>query len=776
MDAPRSRWIDRAAGYVSPRWQLGRLRSRMALDVIASHYDAAQTSRRTQGWKRPGGGPNSPTGLTYSRLRDSARHLVRNNGHAQAALQVITDDTVGWGINPTVKHDAFRAWAESTDIDADGRCDLAGLEMVVMRTVIEAGECLVRRRWRRLSDGLALPMQLQILEPDFLDHSKHKALENGGTIIHGVEFDALGKRAAYWLHKTHPGSTILTGSLLQKSVRVPASEVAHIYRHERPGQVRGATWFAPVLIRINDFDELADATLMKQKISALLTAFTTDVDGTASPLGTEDPNNEAQDMLEPGWIGNLPAGRDLTVVQPPAVREYADYSKTILREIAVGLGLTYEDLTGDYCVAPETKVLRADLRWVRADELKVGDPIVAFDEERPAGRGQRRKWRKAEVVRAGRRDLPCTRIQTDKATLTVSDQHKFLCVGKQGVRWSSKIGYGHQWVRADELKPGDRIAFLAEPWEEGKSYLHGYLKGIADGEGNASRGGARISIAQLPGPVLDEIGEALSAMGFEARLGPANGKRTTAQWEIYGIAQCLRFLGEVRPTRLLERAENMYDGIATSGGNGKRGQQTHAEVIATESVGEKPVVTLETTTHTLITEGLCSHNTRLPFSAARMSRLRHWARVEGWRWRMLVPQLLNPIWEWGMQGAAVAGLETTASTHWTAPPLPMIEPDKEGTAILRNIRTGITTQPEELRRRGYNVDDFYDEIQADQEDRDRRGIVFDSDVRQMTQAGQRHKDTEGAGDGAAQASLVELMAGAEPFADALDAGSNGASA
>ena len=79
----------------------------------------------------------------------------------------------------------------------------------------------------------------------------------------------------------------------------------HVYRGGRPGQVRGVSWFAPVVLRLKDFDDYEDAALLKQKIAACLAVLTTDVDGTAPPLGTVDPAAPAVDMLEPGQILNL---------------------------------------------------------------------------------------------------------------------------------------------------------------------------------------------------------------------------------------------------------------------------------------------------------------------------------------------------------------------------------------------------------------------------------------------------------------------------------------
>lgn len=475
MKKPSSNFIDRAIGFVSPSWQLRRMQHRAAVKIMAGYYEAGDVSRRTQEWRRPSGDSNAVTGVSLARLRDASRHLVRNNGYAESAIGTIQDDVVGWGIWPTAKHEAWKAWSGTTEIDADGRSDLAGLQDLVLRTVIESGECLVRRRIRRLSDGLALPLQLQILEPDFIDSSKHTALEGGRRIVRGIEFDALGRRAAYWLYKTHPGSSTVSrfGGV---STRVPASEILHVYKTARPGQVRGVSWFAPVLIRFHDFDEFADATLMKQKIAACLAVLTTDVDGSQTRLGATDADNDLHDVLEPGLIANLPAGRTVEVVSPPTVREYADFVKTTLQEIASGIGVTPEDLTGDY--------------------------------------------------------------------------------------------------------------------------------------------------------------------------GSLN------------------------------------------------------------------------------------------FSAARMSRLRHWSRVQGWRWRMMIPQFLDPVWRWAMQAAELAGIATTENEEWTAPPLPMVEPDKEGLAIIRNIRGGITTPSEALRERGFDPAVFWDEYGRDFADLDDRGIVLDSDARKMTQAGQ----------------------------------------
>lgn len=109
--------LDRAIGYLSPRWQLRRMQNRSALRIVNSYYEAGEISRRTQEWKRPTGDANAVSGVSLQRLRDASRQLVRNNGYAESAIGTILDDVVGWGILPTAKNDLWKEWSESTAID-----------------------------------------------------------------------------------------------------------------------------------------------------------------------------------------------------------------------------------------------------------------------------------------------------------------------------------------------------------------------------------------------------------------------------------------------------------------------------------------------------------------------------------------------------------------------------------------------------------------------------------------------------------------------------------
>ena len=368
-------WLDRAIGFVSPRTGLQRTRARVARDFLLRHYEGAAAGRRTQGWKKPASDANAAAAPAIASLRQVARDLVRNNAFAESALTTIVDHVVGYGVIPKADPTSLEAadiwaqWAETTACDADGRNDFYGLQKLVMRTVVESGEVLVRRRIRRPEDGFPIPMQLQVLEADYIDGARNlQTLPNGGRIIHGIEFDAIGRRVAYWLFKEHPGSELGNAAA---SVSVPAESVLHVYRQDRPGQVRGVSWFAPVILAWKDFDDFDDATLMKQKVAACLAVVITDPDGSNVPLGTVSADQPYIDQLEPGAVIQGPPGRSVEVVQPPSVREYADYSRTKLRAMATGIGVSYEDLTGDYTATNFSSARMSRLRhWARVEDWR----------------------------------------------------------------------------------------------------------------------------------------------------------------------------------------------------------------------------------------------------------------------------------------------------------------------------------------------------------------------------------------------------------------------
>jgi lambda family phage portal protein len=341
--------LDRLIAQVSPARGLSRARARKVLDILA-HYDAATTGRRSKSWVASGSDADGANGRRQ-RLAYIARDMVRNTPFAARAQQVIANNVIGDGIIPKIIAPTpalqsaalamIEAHLDSTSIDSDGVCNFYGLQRLALNTVIDSGEVLIRRRRREAADRLPLPFQIQVMEPDFIDSTKEGRAANGNEIREGIEYDLIGRRVGYYLFSEHPGKA--SGRLRSwESRRVPASEIIHIFRVDRPGQKRGVSWFSGVALQLQDLGDHQDAQMMRQKIAACFAAFRVAPDDLDTATA-----DEMATSLKPGAIMDLAPGEDIKFAVPPGVEGYDEFTRSVLRSIAAGMGITYEALAGD---------------------------------------------------------------------------------------------------------------------------------------------------------------------------------------------------------------------------------------------------------------------------------------------------------------------------------------------------------------------------------------------------------------------------------------------
>lgn len=323
-----------------------------AATVALRKYEAATTGRRTDGWTRPGTSAKAEVSSSAAALRNGARQLVRDNGIAANAVSVLEANVIGTGIRPgfdTGSDDADRMyeelWQEHVEGESSGSEDAGnfyGRQALGFRAIVESGSVLARRR-RRTSGRYALPYQVQLLEPDFLDTSID-GVYRGNDVINGKEFNRRGEVIAYHLHTAHPGDRFLGVRSRFQSTRVLASEVAHAYRMDRPGQVDGVSWFAPIMNTLRDNADTRDAYQLRQKIAACYAVF---VHETEPGVGTTNDNSPISDRIEPGRVESLPPGKEVTFATPPGVEGMSDFDRLQHLTIASGIGMPYEALTGD---------------------------------------------------------------------------------------------------------------------------------------------------------------------------------------------------------------------------------------------------------------------------------------------------------------------------------------------------------------------------------------------------------------------------------------------
>ncbi|MEN5117499.1 phage portal protein [Luteimonas sp. TWI662] len=337
-------------------------------------YKAGGSGRRLQMMRAASLGPNVVTLYSLGEIVARARNAARNDPWAGAAADKSVANGIGtgiqakplWGTKDWQARER-RLWKRfSKHCDADGVLNFDGIQALIWRECEEAGECFVRLRNRRLSDGLPVPLQLQVIEAEQCPPHFYGTASNGNQIRAGIEFDLIGRRVAYWMYPRHPGDyhagTDIDATTLR---RVPADEVIHVYEPLRAGQLRGIPRSASVLVRMFNLDTMDDAVLERQKIGNLLVGIFEDADNSNEPRdpladqftgdgtapGAVRPEDEgALDVsMEPGSTIDLGGtGRKFNQTKPPdAGSNYPDYLRTGLLAIAARWGVPYEVLTGD---------------------------------------------------------------------------------------------------------------------------------------------------------------------------------------------------------------------------------------------------------------------------------------------------------------------------------------------------------------------------------------------------------------------------------------------
>ncbi len=332
--------IDVVVNFFNPESGLKRTRARIVQTAIRE-YDISSRGRRTDGWNRKNTSGAGEVSKGVSLATAGAQELGRNNPLANRVKRVWANNIVGAGISVDVTatndkkakkfQESWDNWAESTDCDFEGHYDLYGLQWLWSTVVVESGGVFIRKH---INAALKFPLQLQTFEQSQLDRAK-----TGLDIVDGIEYTKEGQLKGYWF---------LTDSrkLRTESKFYPAENIVHIFRKERPGQHLGMTWLAAVATLMRDYDTYKDAKLMQQQISALFALFVEDADEKLGLGG--DGTKDFPDELEPAMIQHIKPGSTPHVVTPPRADNAMGFDTGLKRDMAVGVGLTYEQITGDY--------------------------------------------------------------------------------------------------------------------------------------------------------------------------------------------------------------------------------------------------------------------------------------------------------------------------------------------------------------------------------------------------------------------------------------------
>ena len=343
-----------------------RRRKPAARKSVRSFFNGASTVARLSDFTPSYASANVEIEADMARLRGRARNLANNDPLVNRWMQLLELNVVGHvgfnlqtrARNPNGGMDKYgndtiekrwRKWSETAT--TDGQMTMRAAFQMAVRTHARDGEVLIEEV---VNNKYHDSYGLRFIEADQLDETLNEDNHQGkGNVIRmGVELDQQEKPVAYHLLTSHPGdNTWFKGG--RKYRRVPADRLIHLFKKERPGQVRGVPPTAPVMGSVKLLGGYRDAEITNRRIAASKMGFFTKEDEKVDGLGTiadtvDDDTGKLEMDVEPGKFTELPQGMKFDQFNPSSSgTDYADFEKQIIRSIAAGLGVSYNSIAAD---------------------------------------------------------------------------------------------------------------------------------------------------------------------------------------------------------------------------------------------------------------------------------------------------------------------------------------------------------------------------------------------------------------------------------------------
>jgi lambda family phage portal protein len=330
--------------------------SRKAAPVKTRAFAGAQLGRYTD-FQTTLEAPHREIQKDIDKLRAHSRDLARNNAYARRYASLVVNHVVGpTGISfeseivgnlnrpkETWNDEIERAWEEwGRCVTVDGRLGWVAFQQLVAQTVAIDGECLIRQvpGWDNASR-----FALEIIDADRLDWKFNTSADSSGRrVVMGVEVDGWGTPQAYYIWSAHPRDY----TAIPQRLRIPASQVFHVFSEDRARATRGVPWASPVMLQLNMLGrlwtaELAAANWEADKLGIVKSQQGVPLDECADPVAAAETIQS-----EHATFQGLDAGLD--VVFPPLQHPnsaFPEFTRALLKGIAAGLGVAYHSLAAD---------------------------------------------------------------------------------------------------------------------------------------------------------------------------------------------------------------------------------------------------------------------------------------------------------------------------------------------------------------------------------------------------------------------------------------------
>lgn len=366
--------------------------ARPQASTVRARYDAAQTNEdNRRHWSNADAMSADASANPQVRriIRNRARYEFSNNCYLYGTANTIANDTVGSGPRLQMLSDdmGFNDIVEKLWIDW---CHAIGLDskLRVMRVGrVISGEVFAVRSVNR---GLDHPVKMDVFvyEPDQIGGPMQSAFDP--FYYDGIKYDVSGNPVSYDVYKAHPGDVLNPFMLPTDFDTIPAKNVWHYYRPDRPGQRRGvpeSTAALPLFAHLRDLT-LSVVTAMRTAADYAMVIQTNNSfdenDTSAGSGGTQGDGGSsgATPMdtfeLQRNMTTVLPDGYSLNQTKPEQPHQkYNDVENAIIRQIGRVMNCPFEIVAMDSSQANMSAAYLGRQPYIKAIEVE-RESLVRF--------------------------------------------------------------------------------------------------------------------------------------------------------------------------------------------------------------------------------------------------------------------------------------------------------------------------------------------------------------------------------------------------------------
>lgn len=141
---------------------------------------------------------------------------------------------------------------------------------------------------------------------------------------------------------------------------------------------------------------------------------------------------------------------------------------------------------------------------------------------------------------------------------------------------------------------------------------------------------------------------------------------------------------------------------------------------------------------------LSGNLSRVNYSSGKMGLETYKRTIDAMQWDIIIPMLLEPIWRWFCEAAYAAGQidQRYIPVEWSPPKFPSADEARDVAATVNAVRAGIKSPLHAIAETGWTPDEIIGDFAAWHEMIDAGGMIFDSDPRRMSQAGQAQQHAD----------------------------------